>query len=323
MNQTQYNTINNRESKLDVLTLISPSLTPMFSSLPKHTKIRNTVFEYFADTLNPPNRRTTADGRDVETFDNKAKHRVKIQNRVQIMNRPWIVSRGQEKDADPAGVKDEVQLAKARATLELKTDVESVLGSSQPAEWVDNQQGDHTRGFAAFADPDNADIPESVRAAAAQKATTSTLSETNFRKVIQAIYEGGGNPDGQYKLFAQPEVQNKITGFSRISDETNNILRAVRTAGSEKIDCAVRIYSSDWGMVVVIGDLFVGLPADGVADAASRQKGILMSNNSVAVSFNEDLWNQEYPDLGGGRRGAVWAKFATIAKNPRAMGLFV
>ncbi len=322
MNQTQYNTINNRESKLDILTLISPSLTPMFSTLPKHTRIRNNVFEYYADALNKPSRRTIADGKDVNTFDNKAKNRVKIQNRVQIMNRPWIVSRGQEKDADPAGVKDEIARAKMIATLELKTDIESVIASDQAAEWINGEQGDHTRGFMAFADPDNEDIPASVRAAAGQKATTASLSETNFRKVIQSIYEGGGNPDGQYTLFAQPELQNKITGFSRISDETNNILRGVRTAGEERIDCAVRIYSSDWGMVVVVGDLFAGLPENGEADAAARRKGILLAKNTVALSFNEDLWNQEYPDLGGGRRGAVWAKFATIAKNPRAMGLF-
>ena len=94
MNQTQYNTINNRESKLDILTLVSPSQTPMFASLPRHTRIRNDVFEYFADTLQKPNRRTIADGEDVAFFDNKAKNRVMIQNRVQIMNRPWIVSRG-------------------------------------------------------------------------------------------------------------------------------------------------------------------------------------------------------------------------------------
>lgn len=322
MNQTQYNTINNRESKLDIITLFSPSTTPMFSSLPRHTRIRNNIFEYFADTLNKPSRRTIADGKDVNTFDNKAKNRVKIQNRVQIMNRPWIVSRGQEKDADPAGVKDEIARARMIASLELKTDIESVIASDQRAEWVNGEEGDHTRGFISFADPANSDIPESVRAVAAQKATTSSLSETNFRKVIQSIYEGGGNPDGQYTLFAQPELQNKITGFSRISDETNGVLRAVRMSGDEKIDCAVRIYNSDWGMVVVVGDLFVGLPEDGIATNAARRSGILLPKNSVALSFNEDLWNQDYPDLGGGKRGAVWAKFATIAKTPRAMGSF-
>lgn len=322
MNQTQYNTINNRESKLDILTLVSPSQTPMFASLPRHTRIRNEVFEYFADSLQKPNRRTIADGKDVSFFDNKAKNRVMIQNRVQIMNRPWIVSRGQEKDADPAGVKDEIARARMVSSIELKTDIESVIGSMQIAEFVDGDQGCHTRGFLSFADPDNSDIPASVRATAASKASTQTLSETNFRKVIQAIFEENGNPDGDFTLFAQPELQNKITGFSRVSDETDGILRSVRYAGEEEIKCAVRIYRSDWGVVTVVPDLFLGLPENGVATADSRKSGVLLSKKTVALSFNEDLWNQDYPDLGGGKRGAVWAKFATIAKNPKAMGSF-
>lgn len=322
MIQNQYNTINNRETKLDLLSVIDPAETPLYASLKKEFRVRSPEFFYYADRLEKPSRKTIADGIDVKDFDNKAKNRVRISQRVQLQKRSWIVSRGQQDDADPAGVADEVSAAKSRSGLELRRDIESVIGSSQEAEFVDAEQGDHLRGLGKFADPDNENIPESVRALSGSVAVTSSLNETGFRKVIQSVYEATGNPKGDFKLYAGPELQNKITGFSRTSDEQNNILRSERIAGSGVIDCAVRIYNSDWGRVIVVPDLFLGLGEDGEISDTSRARGYMFDSSNVSLSFNKDIWDEEYPDLGAGRRGAVWAKFTLINKMPRAMAMF-
>ena len=322
MIQNQYNTINNRESKLDILTLCDPTETPLYSTLPKEVKVRSDVFEYYADRLKKPSRQTIADGKDVETFDNKAENRVRIQQRVQIMNNTWQVSRGQEKDADVAGVKDEVSRAKMISSLELKRSIESVLGSDQEAAWIDENQGSHIRGLGKFADSTNTNIPESVRALETSAGSTDTLTETGFRTIIQSLFEVGGNASGDYKLFAAPSLQNRITGFSRTSDEQGNILMAQRLAGATEITSAVRIYNSDWGRITIIPDLFLGLDENGDITDASRKRGFLFETKNAALAFNEDLWAEEYEDKGGGRRGAVWAKFTLIQKMPRAMASF-
>lgn len=322
MNQTQYNTINNRETKLDILTLCDVTDTPLVSTLSKGFKIHSPIFEYYADRLKKPSRKTIGDGVDVDNFENKAKNRVVIQQRVQIMNEPWIVSKGQERDSDPAGVKNEVSRAKMISALELKRNMEASIGSDQEAVMLNEEQGNRFRGLGAFADSENENIPKTVRALAASTASTSTLNETAFRKVIQSVYEACGNPKGEYRLFAGPALQNKITGFSRTSDEESNILRAMRPAGSETIDCAVRIYNSDWGRIVIIPDLFLGMSESGDVDDNSRARGYLFDPKNVQLSFNEDLYSEEYPDLGGGKRGAIWSKFTLIQKMPRAMAMF-
>ena len=168
--------------------VIDPAETPLYASLKKEFKVRSPEFFYYADRLEKPSRKTIADGIDVKDFDNKAKNRVRISQRVQLQKRSWIVSRGQQDDADPAGVTDEVSVAKSRSGLELRRDIESVIGSSQEAEFVDAEQGDHLRGLGKFAAPDNENIPESVRALSGSVAATSSLNETGFRKVIQSVY---------------------------------------------------------------------------------------------------------------------------------------
>lgn len=321
--QTEYNTINNRLDKLDILTLCDPAETPVFSSTSKYRKVRSDIFEYHADSLDGIKLSTIADGRDVESFDNKAKNRTVIQQRTQIQNRTWKVSRGQEKDSDPAGVKDEVGRARMLASIELKRDIEAAICSDQEAEWVDEKTGNHMRGLGKFLDETNANIPANARMPAASKAVTDNLTESAFRAVLQSAYEGTGNANAKYRLFAGPALQNKITGFSRTSSETNNILQAQMAAGSREITCSVKIYNSDWGVVAVVPDLFLGYTDGASISDATRARGYLVDMQHLALSLNQDIWNEDYPDLGGGKRGAVWAKYTLINKCPKAMAKFV
>lgn len=320
---TEYNVINNRMDKLDILTLCDPTSTPIFSTARKYRKVRSDVFEYYADNLDDVSTDTIADGRDVDEFDNKAKNRTVIQQRTQIQNRAWKVSRGQQNDADPAGVKDEVGRAKMLSAIELKRDIEAAIGSDQEAEWVDEKAGNHMRGLGKFLDADNENIPQNARMSAAAKATTSALNEKSFGAVLQAAYEGTGNANAKFKLFAMPALQRAITGFSRTNGESNNILRTTLVAGSKKIECSVKIYESDFGIVVVIPDLFLGMTNGGKLTDAIRGRGYLLDMDKFSISLNQDVWSEEYPDLGGGRRGATWAKYTIINECPKAMGKFV
>lgn len=319
---TEYNVINNRMDQLDILTLCSPAETPFFTSAPKYRKVRSDIFEYYADNIDAVSLDTIGDGQDVVTFDNKAKNRSVIQQRVQIQYQSWKVSRGQQEDADPAGVSDEVGRSKMLATLALKRNVEAALCSDQEAIWTGEEKGNKFRGLGAFIDETNKNIPENVRLSANGKQTTTNITETAFRKVLQAAYEGTGNANAKFRLFAMPELQNAITNFSRFNSESNNILQAQLLTSSSEVKCSVRIYNSDWGIVAVVPTLFAGYQANGGAPA-NNTRGYLINMDYVAVSLNKNLWSEEYNDNGGGRRGAVWFKGTLINKCPKAMGKFI
>lgn len=323
---TEYSEIsaiaNKKTDQLDIITLVEPAETPIFTSAQKYRKVNSSVFEYYADSLDDVSLDTVADGKDVDDFGNKTEHRVKIQQRTQIQNKTWKVSRGLQEDTDTAGVKDEVQRAKMLCAIELKRNIEAAIGSDQEAGFSEDS-GNKMRALGAFLDEANDLIPTPVRMKEGAKAVTNGLTESAFRKVLQTAYEATGNSKGKYRLFAGPELQNAITGFSRTNAESGNILAAQLMAGSKEITCSVQIYNSDFGTVFIIPSMFLGYASNGGLTDAVRGRGYLVDMDNFAISFNKNLWDEEYEDRGGGRRGAVWAKYTIINKCPKAMGKFV
>ena len=317
----EYNVINNKMDQLDILTLSEPAETPVFTSAKKYRKVRSPLFEYYTDSLEDVKLTTVADGVDVESFDNKAKNRAKIEQRTQIQNRTWKVSRGQQEDTDTAGVPDEVARAKMICALELKRDMEASICSDQNLGDVD-AEGGKFRALGKFLDATNTTIPVNARMKAGAQAITENLTETTFRQVLQTVYEASGNANGKFRLFAGPSLQNAITNFSRMSSTEGNILSAQLVAGAKEITCSVKIYNSDFGIVAIIPTLFNARQAGLGVTSAVQCRGYLLDMDKFDISLCKNLWAEEYEDRGGGRRGAVWSKYTIIHRNPKCGAKF-
>ena len=318
----EYNVVNNKMDQLDILTLSEPAETPVFTSAKKYRKVRSPLFEYYTDSLEDITLDTFADGKDVESFENKAKNRAKIEQRTQIQNRTWKVSRGQQEDTDTAGVPDEVARAKMICALELKRDMEASICSDQDIGFGEDTGG-RFRALGKFLDDANTNIPTNARMKAAAKANTADLTETTFRQVLQAVYEASGNANGKFRLFAGPSLQNAITNFSRMSSTEGNILSAQLVAGAKEITCSVKIYNSDFGIVAIIPTLFNGRANGLGVDETVQNRGYLLDMDKFDISLCKNLWAEEYEDRGGGRRGAVWSKYTILHRNPKGGAKFV
>src|SRR5690606_7888105 len=197
---TSYDTVGNREDLTDIISLVAPERTPLYSTLPKSAAPKALYQEWQVDGLDAPTFPGVVDGTDQTTFDNKAKNRARVGNRVQEFREPYMVTRLQQ-DVATAGVPDEYGRSKSRAVLDLRLDIEACLGSDQDIQVGSGSQESKLRALGKWIDSSNTDIPEVARTPSTSIGTTSSLTETTFNAVLQSAYEASGSASN-YMLYA-------------------------------------------------------------------------------------------------------------------------
>ena len=322
----QYNTKNNKPHWLDILTMVEPESTPLYSTLGKTIKPRNLEFTYFVDKLGDVNTKTIADGVGVTDFTNRAANRAPIVQYVQEQQESWAISRGQRDDADPAGVTDEIKHSKMRAALALRIKIERSIASDQEGKYVDATQGHHMHALGSFLNPDNTSIPEFARIASSSIAETDTLTEDAFRAVLQSVYDACGDSGASYDLHAGSVLQTKVTNFMRMSDTGDNFLRVRQLDGkTNELAATVSLYRGDFGFVKILPNPHLGFgESDTAATDATKARGYLLNTKYLALNFCKDLYNQDLPDTdGSGSKGIIWAKYSLVHEMPKTSGKFV
>ena len=317
---TTLNAAGNREQITDVLTLSEPEMTPVTSAAPKK-KATATFPEWQVDALQEPSFGGVDEGKDVDSFENKAANRVKLGNYIQKWRRTFQVSDIQQL-VDTAGVASEFARSQALATREIKRDVEAAVCSSQDRQ----QQGGagtpyKTRGvfrWLGFNGTAGGNYPSDVPAS--QQYTnyvdTAALSETEFNTLMSNMYSENGMPNGTLMLVASPQIRHDVSMFSRASDAT---LRVTQAAADKKITLNVRQYDGDFGMVnIVPASLFLDRTSDSATVPGDR--GLLLDTGSYSLFTLKAESNSELEDQGGGRRGFCEVIAALGVDSPKAHG---
>jgi hypothetical protein len=164
--------------------------------------------------------------------------------------------------------------SKAKSLLELKRDIESAIGSGASQRAGSGSVKALSQGLGVWSDPAAAvaDVPASVLAVSGSRYNYSAsvgpaMSEANFRSVLQSVYEASGSKT-DYRLFAGPTIVNSISDFSRASAGSATFNQDV---GGGNLSLSITEYQSDYGVVKVIPDLFLG-----------REEGLAITSSSTA-----------------------------------------
>jgi hypothetical protein len=232
---------------------------------------------------------------------------------------------------DVAGVSNEVANAKAKAMRELKRDIESAIGSDNDMQADTGTVGWQLRGLGSWiasgAQTTNAVPANYLTPANSISTTTSTaITESTFNAVFQSIYETvGGKKD--FYLYAGPTLKSTISKFQRQTTTAGTLSYMVTQDATEnQVTLNVEVYQGDFHTVNVVRDLFNGIASDAAVNAMntaqSRNRGYVVDPELVGVGYMIGMESVEYPDLGGGRRGAVQAVLTLMCKNPRGLGKF-
>jgi len=320
-----------REDLSDAMVLIEPGDTPLFSMCKKASEPKNVLFQWAADNYATPQTGGVLANADVTSFDDEHANRELLAGRVQKVRRSFQVDDLVENVADLAGVgrKQAFNKAGAKALVELKTDIEAIMGSDNDSQVESGAAPYKTRGIGewikATAQSDLATaVPAAFRTPAASINTTVTtsLTESNVIDVLESMFKVR-KAKKNYDLVCGTALKRAFTNFIRIQTGSPNVMSTVRTFSSDveskKIVNSIDIYEGDFGSLSLHVSTYL---ANGAAAAVSAARGYVCDMDLISIGFNRKPRMEELEDRGGGRRGFVDAIFGVAVANPQVLGKF-
>jgi len=218
-----------REDLSDVIYDISPTDTPFLSSITKKGSVSNTYFEWQTDALTAASgSNAVVEGAAVGTAATTATTR--LGNYTQISKKVVEVTGTQDK-VNNAGKKSEMAHQLAKASKELKRDMETSLLADNAAVAGNASTARETKGAAAFITTNVTDAGTSGSHAA--------VVEADITAVAESTWNAGGEPS---TILLGATNKKLITAMSGRASSTQSVVD-----DNKSIYNAVDVYVSDFG----------------------------------------------------------------------------
>jgi hypothetical protein len=292
--QTYGTTAGNREDIYDVLQLVSPEETPLFTRLPDAVA-NATQHQWVEYTLVSGSGNADVEGATATGATTSAKTR--LSNFTQIMSKNGSVS-GTQRKVTIVGEQDEFAFQMKKSMLEWKIGADSDLilqtssaGTSTTARTMTGlinalSQGNVVTGSGA----------------------TIALRESDFSDLLQKIFESGAVPDTCY-----------VNGFNkrRISQfVTSNTRFLSMDGGDNKLVNRISIYESDFGTIEIVLERYMTKTVGVLQKDALFRKAWLRKPVTFPLAKRGDLdefeivgeWTLEYLNF---RAGGLLSAFAS------------
>lgn len=265
--QTYGATAGNREDIYDVLQLVSPEETPLFTRLPDGSASA-TLHQWVEYTLTSSTGAGDVEGATAVGSTTSSKARVT--NYTQILSTNGAVS-GTQRKVNAVGSEDEFAYEMKKKMLEWKIAAENALilqsvtsGSSTTARQMDGLLASITTNV--------------VTGQVSASANTVALTETMFNDLLQKIFEAGAVPDTCY-----------VNGFNkrRISQFVTSNTRFVNTDATLKN--RINVYESDFGTIAIVLERYMTKSAGVILKEALFRKAWLRKPVSFPLAKRGDL----------------------------------
>ena len=245
--------VGSREDLQDVIYSISPTDTTFMNSIGQG-KASGTLHEWQTDALASVNVSNAAiEGADASTATLSATTR--LNNQCQILQKTISVSRTLEA-VDKAGRKSEQAYQLAKASKEIKRDLEAILLSNQIKDAGSAAEARTMGGIQTWintnGDFGSAGVAGSLGSTARTDSSEAerAFTETILKTVVKEVYESGGDPS---MLLVSPGQKQVVSGFSGIAAQRYMAPADAPTT----IIGAADVYMSDFGTISVVPDRFM------------------------------------------------------------------
>jgi hypothetical protein len=302
---TAHTAIGQREDLTDVIYDISPTDTPLLNTLARG-KATAVYHEWQTDSLASATTGNAAvEGADATSAT--LSPTVRLGNYCQIVQKTIQVS-GTLEAVNKAGRKSEKAYQLARASSELKRDIETILTSNQGRDagsgstarklgsmlsWIKT----NTSKGASGADP--VTIGVSTRS----DGVARTFTEQLLKDVIKSVYENGGSPK---VLLVGAAGKQKVSTFAGIAGQRYMAPADAPTT----IIGAADVYLSDFGSVSVVPDRFMR-----ATDA------FVLDPEYAAVAYLRPFATNELAKAGDSEKTQILAELTLEMRNEKAHGL--
>jgi len=295
-----------REDLSDMIYDLSPTDTPLMSTIAK-SKATAVYHEWQTDSLAAA---TTANAL-VEGDDavaTTASPTFRIGNYTQIVGKTIQVS-GTLEAVDKAGRKSQKAYELAKASSEIKRDIETILfanqgktaGSSSTARKMGTMLSwlKSNTSFDATSGADPATAGTSTRT----DGSTRTFTETILKEIIREAYINGGNPK---VLYVSPIGKQKVSSFTGIAEQRYQAPSDAPTT----IIGAADVYLSDFGSISVVPDRFM-----------RTRDAIVVDPEYAALAYLRPFQTIELAKTGDSEKTQLIAELTLEMRNEAAHGI--
>jgi hypothetical protein len=300
-----YTAIGQREDLSDVIYNISPTDTPIMSSIGK-TKATAVYHEWQTDSLAAATVANAAVEGDDAT-DATMSPTVRVGNYTQIVQKTIKIS-GTLESVDKAGRRSEKAYQLAKASAEIKRDMETIItanqgrdaGSSSSARklgallsWIKTNTSKGTSGT----------DPTTIGVSTRSDGATRSFTETILKDVIQKVYTAGGTPK---VLMVGAYQKQAVSAFAGIAAQR------YMAPGNEPttIIGAADVYMSDFGTVSVVPNRFM-----------RTRDALVLDPDYAALAYLRPFATNELAKTGDSEKTQILAEFTLEVRNEAAHGI--
>ena len=300
-----YTAIGQREDLSNVIYDISPTDTPIMSSIGK-SKATAVYHEWQTDSLAAATTNNAAVEGDDAT-DATMSPTTRLGNYTQIVQKTVKIS-GTLDAVDKAGRKSEKAYQLAKASAEIKRDIETIISANQGRSagnsstarklgsllsWITTNSSVGTSG----ADPTT--IGVSTRT----DGTARSFTETILKDVIQQVYSSGGNPKILMVGAYQKQAASAFAGIAA---------QRYMAPGNEPttIIAAADVYMSDFGTVSCVPNRFM-----------RTRDALILDPEYAALAYLRPFATNELAKTGDSEKTQILAELTLEVRNEAAHGI--
>lgn len=302
-----YQSIGNREDLSDVIYNISPTETPFMSSVGK-TKATAVYHEWQTDSLAAAAANAAVEGAEASSLT--VTPTVRLGNRTQISTKTVQIA-GTQEAADKAGRKSEKAYQLAKASSELKRDMEKTLLSNTGASAGDASTARTLGGLQTWI---NTNYVGSGTAGGATtlgvtprvSGTDAAFTEAMLKSAVKKAFVEGGSPS---ILMVTPTQKQVVSTFAGIAAQRY----AAPSNKASTIIGAADVYLSDFGTVSVVPNRFMTADADDDGEVA-----FVLDPEYAAVAYLRPFMTNELAKTGDSEKTQLLVEYTLEVKNQKA-----
>ena len=304
-----YTAIGQREDLSDVIYNISPTDTPFMSSIGK-TKATAIYHEWQTDSLAAASLSNAA-VEGATASDATMSPTTRIGNRTQIFQKTVKIS-GTLEAVDKAGRKSEKAYQLAKASAEIKRDIELTLLSNQVASNGNSSTARTLGGLQAWlstnGDFGTSGVAGSGGTTARTDGTDRTFTEDILKTVVKEVYQSGGNPK---VLMVNPAHKQTVSAFAGIAAQ-----RYMAPANEPTtIVGSADLYMSDFGVISIVPSRFMN------STNACDETAFIVDPDMAAVAYLRPFQTNELAKTGDNEMTQLLAELTLEVKSEAAHGI--
>lgn len=304
----RYDAVGAREDLSDVIYNISPTDTPIMSSIGK-TKATGVYHEWQTDSLAAA---TTAnalvEGADASSATLSPTSR--IGNYTQIVGKTVQVS-GTLEAVDKAGRKSEKAYQLAKASAEIKRDIETIITANQgQAVGTSNSTARKMGSLLSYIKTNTSKNgtsvtgvdPTTIGVSTRTDGTVRTFTETILKDVISKVFVSGGTPS---VLFVSPALKQVVSSFTGLAAQRYQ----VPTSGQATILAGADLYQSDFGVLQIVPNRFM-----------RTRDALVLDPEYAALAYLRPFQTNELAKTGDSDNTQILAELTLEVQNEAAHG---